>query len=269
MILRLITILLGVSCLAFSVNAADTEPPARSAGDLAASLAALQEGVSYVRLRLETKQPADTIKTALQIQIKQRQAGGTTDVVYQVLWPKERKGEAVLLRSAGGRPPAGSLFTPPDSVRSLGSSQLSEPLFGSDLSYQDIAENFFAWKNQAIAGNESVNGVNCIILDSRPGKGDASTYGRVRAWIDPRRLVPLRVDKYLTSGQLARRIDTTRVANDDKGRPIPANLAVRRPGQDSVTELDGSRIKHDVSYADRDFTPEGVKEVSVPRSAPE
>ncbi|MGA8655373.1 MAG: hypothetical protein WB586_04430, partial [Chthoniobacterales bacterium] len=76
-------------------------------------------------------------------------------------------------------------------------------------------------------------------------------------------------EKYLPSGQLARRIETTRVVTDDKGRSIPGNLTVRGPRDDSVTDLDGSRIKHDVAYADREFTPEGLREVSAPRALPE
>jgi hypothetical protein len=72
------------------------------------------------------------------------------------------------------------------------------------------------------------------------------------------------VEKYLASGQLARRIDTTRVATDDKGRPIPADLTVRGSQQDSVTDLDGSRIRHDVTFTDREFTPEGLTEIAAP-----
>ena len=34
----------------------------------------------------------------LQLQIKARRTKTATDVVYQVLWPKERKGESFLLR---------------------------------------------------------------------------------------------------------------------------------------------------------------------------
>lgn len=268
-ILRVTAAMLGFALLASTGRAAETGPPARSARDLAASLSALQEGVSYVRLRLEVKQPDDTTKIALQIQIKERRTKTAADLVYQVLWPNERKGEAVLLHQAVGRPPTGSLFLPPDKLRPLDVSQMSETLFGSDLSYRDIIENFFAWENQSIVGTEVLNGVSCTILESRPGKGEASTYARVRTWIDPRRLVPLRVEKYLASGQPARRIETTRVVTDDKGRYIPGNLRVRGPREDSVTDLDGSRIRHDVAYADREFTPEGLKEVSTPRSAPE
>ena len=260
---------LGCALVVFSASAAGTAPPVMSATDLAARLSTLQQdGASYVRLLLEVKQPAGTTKIALQLQIKQRRTKTATEVVYQVLWPKERKGDAVLLRKAANQPATGSLFVPPDTVRPLDTSQMKEPLFGSDLSYADVLENFFAWEHQAIVGTEVVDRVSCQILESKPGKSERSTYASVRSWVDARRLVPLRVEKYLASGQRARRIDSTKVATDDNHRPIPANLSVRGRRQDSVTELDGSRIRHDVTYADSEFTPEGLKELTPPKSAP-
>jgi hypothetical protein len=268
-ILRITASILGFMLSVSLAGGTDPESSVMSARDLAATLSARQDGTSYVRLRLDVKQANDTTKIALQIQIKHRRTKAANDLVYQVLWPKERKGEAVLLHEADGRPPTGSLFMPPDKLRSLDASQMNEALFGSDLSYQDVIENFFAWENQVITGNEVVNRVNCIILESRPGKGESSPYGSVRSWIDPNRVVPLRVEKYLPSGGLARRIETTRVATDDKGRFIPATLTVRGSREDSVTDLEGSRIKHDVTYPDREFTPEGLKEASAPSSAPE
>jgi hypothetical protein len=260
---------LALALLTPSSGAVDTEPATISAKDLAASLSALQDGASYVRLRLEVKQPTDTTKIALQLQIKERRTPTAADVVYQVLWPKERKGEAVLLQKADGSPPTGSLFIPPDKPRPLKASQMTESLFDSDLSYEDVIENFFGWENQAIVRTEILNGVSCLILESKPGKAQASSYASVRSWIDSRRRVPLRVEKYLPSGQLARRIDTTRVATDDKGRSIPADLTVRGPREDSVTDLDGSRIRHDVTFTDREFTPEGLTQVLAPPSAAE
>ena len=250
----------------FSAVAAGTEP---SAKELAASLADRQEGTAYVRLRLTVKGAGDTEKMTLQLQIKERRTKTSADVVYQVLWPKERKGEAVLLHQAEGRPPSGSLFSPPDKLQPLNAAQMSEPLFGSGLSYLDVIEDFFTWENQAIAGNEVLNGVNCIILESKPAKADSSAYSKVRSWIDTKRMVPLRVEKYLPSGELGRRIETTRVATDDKGRPIPADLVVSGPRDQSLTNLDGSKIRHDVTFADQEFTPEGLKQVSVPPSSSE
>jgi len=249
--------------LVFSSRAAESPSP-MTANDLASRLSALrQDGASYVRLRMEIK---GTTKETLQLQIKERRTKNSSEVVYQVLYPKERKGESVLLRKIGNLPASGSVFVPPNTVRPI--DDLKEPLLGSDLSYEDVIDNFFAWEQHAIVGTEKVGGVNCPILESKPGKGERSIYGSVRSWIDVRRLVPLRVEKYASSGQLLRRIDTTSVVAD-AGHHIPADLTVGGARPDSSTLLDGSRIRHNVTYTDRDFTIEGLKEIATPRTSPD
>jgi hypothetical protein len=270
MIFRIAAASFCLALLVSSARSADPAPPAISATDLAARLSAWQQdGASYVRLRMEVKQPPGTSKGALQIQVKARRTKMTTEVVYQILWPKERKGEAVLLRKARDRSASGSIFTPPDTVRSLDASQMKEPFFGSDLTYEDLIDDFFAWEHQAIVGTEDVDGVSCHILESKPGKGDRSSFAGVRTWVDTRRLVPLRIEKYVAAGRTARRIDTANVVTDDIGRHVPANITVRGSRKDSTTELDGSRINHDVTYTDRQFTPDALKEVTIPRASPE
>jgi hypothetical protein len=254
--------LIGLT-LAFSSRAAESPSP-MTANELASRLSALrQDGASYVRLRMEIK---GATKETLQLQIKERRTKDSSEVVYQVLYPKERKGESVLLRKIANRPASGSVFVPPNTLRPI--EDLKELLFGSDLSYEDVVEDFFAWDQQAIVGTEKVDGVNCPILESKPGKDERSIYGSVRSWIDVRRLVPLRVEKYASSGQLLRRIATTRVVAD-AGRHIPADLTVGAARPDSSTLLDGSRIRHNVTYTDRDFTIEGLKEIATPRRSPD
>jgi hypothetical protein len=247
--------------LAFSSRAAEGPAP-MTANDIASRLSAFrQNGASYVRLRMEVKGATVEI---LQIQIKERRTESSSEVVYQVLYPKERKGESVLLRKIGKNPPSGFIFVPPNTRRPI--DDLKEPLLGSDLSYEDVVDNFFAWDQQAIVGTEEVEGVKCPILESKPGKDEHSIYGSVRSWIDVRRLVPLRVEKYASSGKLLRRIDTTRVVAD-AGHQIPANLAVAGARPNSSTLLDGARIRHDVSYTDRDFTVESLEEITTPRKS--
>ncbi len=255
------------ACALVALSARAAEAPALPPKDLAAKLSALQQdGSSFVRLKLGVKPAAGVQKFSLQLQIKQRRTQGSTEVIYQVLWPKERAGEAVLLKQSGNGAASGSLFTPPNTVRALTAAQMKESLFGSDLSYADVLENFFAWENQAIVGTEVVDRVTCQILESKPGKGQRSAYSGVRTWVDSRRLVPLRIEKYLSSGALARRFDTTSVATDDKGRSVPADMTVSSPQQGSATDLEGSKLKHGVALTDREFTPEGIKEVTTPRS---
>jgi hypothetical protein len=233
-----------------------------SAGELAARVNAKQEGSSYVRVRMSSaSSPAP-----LQLQIKSRVSRGSAEILYQVLFPKERKGEAVLLRRSGNRM-SGIIFTPPNGLRELGAAQLDAPLFGSDLSCEDIIDSPFAWEQQAIVGTEVIDGTECQILESKPGKGSRSSYASVRTWIDPRRAVPLRIEKYGDSGKVVRRISTTRILLDG-GDSLPANLRVYGP-RGSVTELDGSRIKRGMSFPDETFSVEGLRELSAPRNAPD
>ena len=231
-----------------------------SANDIASQLSAVtQNGSSYMRLRMEIQ---GATKETLQLQIKQRRT-------------RERAPKSSIRcftrRSAKANPCCcgrSGIARPPDrcSCRRIplrAIDDLKDPLLGSDLAYEDVVENFFAWDQQALGGTEEVDRVSCQILESKPGKGDKSIYGSVRSWIDLRRMVPLRVEKYSSSGQLVRRIDTTRVVSD-AGHQIPANLTVRaRAG--SSTDLDGSRIKHDVAYTDRDFSTEGLNDITAPR----
>ena len=259
---RLIAVLTTFVALMFTRGVCPAENAAPlSAGELASRLGALQQdGPSYVRLRMEI---SGSTKTTFQIQIKQRRTKSASEVLYQVLWPKEHKGDAVLLRQIGNHLPTGTAFTPPNTVRSI--DDLKGSLLGGDLSYQDAIENFFLWSQQVILGAEDVGGVKCQILESKPGNGEHSIYGSVRAWIDSRRMVPLRIEKYSASGQLLRRIDITQVVLDGANH-IPADFVVHGPRAETSTILDGSRIRHDVNYTDANFTPNGLGDLSAPRT---
>lgn len=239
-----------------SIRAAEPAPLAMSAEELADRMDASSQGSALIRSKLEVRS-LDGGKSVLQLQIKQRRTKTTTDLVYQVLWPNERKGEAVILHQSGSAS-KGSIIVPQQPVRAIKASQMDDGLFDSDLSYQDALENFFAWKKQAVIGSEVINGVNCQILESKPDTSSASIYAKVRSWIDPRRFVPMRIEKYSSSGELIRRIDITRVARDERHNPIPASLTVHGPRKNSVTEFNGARIDQDVKFTDADFTAAGV-----------
>jgi hypothetical protein len=250
---------LAIGATAFGIiplHAADPAVPALSATELAARLNALREGSALIRTKLEV-QSSDGGRRVLQLQVKERRTKAATDIVYQVLWPNEYKGEAVILHQAGGTPKA-SIIIPRQPLRTIKPSQMGEGLFDSDLSYQDAVENFFAWKKQAIVGSEAINNVNCQILESKPEGSSLTIYAKVRSWIEPQRFVPMRIEKYSSSGELVRRIDVTRVARDEKHHPIPASLTVHGPRKNSVTEFNGARIDQDVQFTDADFTAAGV-----------
>jgi hypothetical protein len=249
-----------ITVASLAVNSARTAEPraaTMSAAELAKQLDSVREGNALIRSKMEIQSP-DTGRRTLQLQIKERRTKAATDLAYQVLWPNELKGEAVILHQGQGGS-KGSIIVPNQPVRTIKGSQMNEGLFDSDLSYQDALENFFAWKKQAIVGSETINGVNCQILESKPDNSSVSIYAKVRSWIDPQRFVPMRIEKYSSSGEIVRRIDVTRVARDEKHHPIPASLTVHGPRKNSVTEFNGARIDQDVQFTDADFTAAGIK----------
>lgn len=248
-------ILVPITMAALVAPAFSQETDAKA---LAAQLAGLQQdGTSYARVKMDVT-AADGTKQALQFQIKQRRSASTTEVIYQILWPKERIGEAILLKRSGGEL-TGTLLTLPDKTRSLSAAELKGPLLGTSLSCADVLEDFFSWENQKIVGEDTVNRVKCRILESRSGTAT------VRSWIDTKRVVPMRIEKYLPSGTAFRRIEAVAVNKDDINRNIPSSMTVQDLQKGTTTSIDGSKLKHGVTYGDSDFTAEGLKNMAPPK----
>lgn len=223
---------------------------------LAAKLRAKESGSTFVRIRM-----VDGNGQTLQVQIKSRVSAGAADIVYQILFPKERKGESVLLHRSGNKFSATS-FTPPNTIKQIGAGEMSQALFGTDLSYEDIIDSPFAWSQQAIVGTQNIDRFPCQILESKPGNGHASSYASVKTWVDPRRMVPLQIEKYDGSGKVVRRINITRMLLDG-GDSLPADLEVSG-SRGSVTHITGSNIKRGQNFPETEFTAEGLKELKAP-----
>lgn len=266
--LRMRGSLAGIACLAlfFILETAGRGEEALSAKDLAAQLSkVVEDGESATRLRLKIKPIKGEGETVVQVQVKARRSAAKTEIMYQVLWPKDSKGQAFLVQREGKGTAKGVAYTPPKTLDQLAGEEMKEPVFGSDLAYQDVVENFFNWEQQQLAGKETVDRAECVILESKPGSGDATPYGKVRSWIDPQKLVVLKVEKYDASGQLVRSIETTRVYKDERKLYMPASLLVRRSGSGTVTEIEGSNIRRDVEFKDQDFTTKALNDFRLPR----
>ena len=139
---------------------------------------------------------------------------------------------------------------------------MSQSLFGSELSYEDIIDSPFAWSQQAIVGTENVDRFACQILESKPGKDHSSSYASVKSWIDVGRMVPLRIEKYDSSGKVIRRINITRMLLNG-GDSLPADLEISG-SRGAVTHITGSGMKRGLNYAEGEFTPDGLKQLTTP-----
>ena len=252
--------LLPLLILITAISSSPAQDKPASAADLAAQLSAgVLDNSSTARLKMDIIPTPGGEKTVRQLKVNARRTKAASEVHYQVLWPKERKTDSFVLRKPAGQSARGELFQTPDAVKPITNAQLQDGIFGSDLAYEDLVDNFFAWPHQEIIGEETLNRVPCTILLSKPGPGDHSGYTSVKSWIDTKRMVPLQIEKYGPAGQLIRRITITLMAKDDLNRLVPANFSVERPGQRSRTVLEGSNLKHSVTLTDADFSPEVLR----------
>lgn len=83
-----------------------------------------------------------------------------------------------------------------DRVRRISASRKGGRFVNSEIYYEDLRERKPAQDQHRILGRETVNGVNCDILESIPIEASNSVYLKRVSWIDPATLLPLQVDFY-------------------------------------------------------------------------
>ncbi|MDB6139809.1 MAG: hypothetical protein JWO94_2881 [Verrucomicrobiaceae bacterium] len=221
--------------------------------------AAKPKGGVYIRARLVQG------KTVMQIQIKRRALpNGGSDQLYQVIFPKERKGESVLLHLSGSSI-SGSQFTPAGGVRPIGGGDRHLSVFGTDLTIEDMLADFYDWKQQTITGHESLGPVPCVVIESKPDHGGSGPSKAV-SWIDEKRYVPMRVQVYDGGSKPARVVDTEKVIQVSSGYYLPVTFTVTNMATDSKTLVEGSSSKDGINYTDADFTEKAMQQVGPPPS---
>ena len=211
--------------------------------------------IARVRMRIAPEGAGYNDGTVYQLQVKARRTTGSSQVLYQLLWPRERKGEALLLKQSGQGGISGKQRTvEPERTTNVSSRDSSKTVMGSDLTYEDVITNFFRWKSQSIVGKETIGNAECTIIESKPGSSDSTSYGSVKSWIDTNKNIPVKIEKYSKSGKRILKIETDRVNADDRGVQVPSRLVANRTGSGTTTEVEGTKIRHDVSLSDSDFS---------------
>jgi hypothetical protein len=68
-------------------------------------------------------------------------------------------------------------------------------LLETGFTYEDLLENQFEWRQQALAGEATYGARTCYVLKSAPEGDDRSHYSAVTSWLDRETLHPVRVEK--------------------------------------------------------------------------
>ena len=88
--------------------------------------------------------------------------------------------------------------------------KITQPIAGSDLTYEDLALRFFYWPNPTLEGTEDINGQPCYKLRVNKPKGTAGRYDTVYIWVHTKFGAFMQIKGY-NSGKLLKEFEVQKV----------------------------------------------------------
>jgi Outer membrane lipoprotein-sorting protein len=103
---------------------------------------------------------------------------------------------------------SGSVLTDEKSAgqQILAGSRLSEPVRGTDITYEDLSLRFIYWKNAKFEGEQRVRTITCSIVLVQPATRNTE-YGSVRLWIAKDRGALIKAEGYNWQGKAIKRFE--------------------------------------------------------------
>ena len=88
----------------------------------------------------------------------------------------------------------------------LAGSRLSEPVRGTDITYEDLSLRFIYWKNAKFEGEQRVRTITCSVILVQPSARNTE-YGSVRLWIAKDRGALIKAEGYNWQGKPIKRFE--------------------------------------------------------------
>ena len=88
----------------------------------------------------------------------------------------------------------------------LSGSRLSEPVRGTDITYNDLSLRFIYWKNAQYEGEQRVRTITCSIVLVQPASRN-SEYSAVRLWIAKGRGALIKAEGFNWQSKAVKRFD--------------------------------------------------------------
>src|SRR5215470_6419611 len=118
-------------------------------------------------------------------------------VLFEISGPASTKTSFLLHMTVSGHVTIDAILPGEKAASALPFEHWSDPLVGTDFSYEDMVESQFFWKNQELLAPEKYGARDCFVLKSKPGSQDKTHYDSITSWIDRGNLFPVHVVKTL------------------------------------------------------------------------
>lgn len=192
----LLVCLLRVSA---AIAAEPAQPP-----DLATVLASTRQRIEASDFRATgrlVRVAANGDRTSYKISMKAHWFPDGLRVLCEVTEPAAARMRLLLHMTAGGRVTIEVMQPGSKTVSAMPFERWSDPLLGTDFSYEDMMEGQFFWKGQELLAPVKYGARDCFVIKSAPGGDDRSYYGSVTSWIDRDIVFPVHVLKVIRGSQ--------------------------------------------------------------------
>jgi hypothetical protein len=177
--------------------------PSRAFGvnpDLETVLNASRQRIETMDYRVSgriTKVGADGTRTNYKFVAKAHWFPDGLRLICEISGPASAKTSLVLHMTESGHVTVEALLPGQKSPSVVPFEHWNDPLMGTDFTYEDMVENQFFWKNQALLPAEKYGARDCFVLKSTAGPQDRSYYSSMTSWIDRTIFYPVHVVKTL------------------------------------------------------------------------
>jgi hypothetical protein len=143
-------------------------------------------------------------------------------------------------------------------TRRIVAGQKSRSFVNTDFTFEDMERRPVEDSDHAITGEESIGGVDCWILESRPKPASESQYTMIRAWVAKEMLLPLKVDFFTGGPDPVKRYTVLQLENI---QDIWTETKVSMEDLDSghKTVLGTSQIRYNTGVQDSVFTVQALE----------
>lgn len=177
--------------------------------------------------------------------------------MISIVSPSDLAGASYLLRERNDGDEMYMFMPALQKVRRISGAAVDGSLWGTDLSYADVKQlgNVFTGSQPTLEKDDTLDGRPVHVLSTEPNATESAKFSRVRAWVDPKSCVALRVDFF--EGQTVRKrlsVDP-RSLRKDGTYWYATQLKMSDLSQKSSTRLTVLDIHTDSSLSGRLFNP--------------
>jgi hypothetical protein len=183
---------------------------------------------------------------------------GRSKSVLTFVQPAEVKGVALLVVNYPDRASDQWMWTPAiQRERRIALQDRSTRFFGTDFSFEDLEERDTGQYDYDLLGEESIDGVACWKIESRPRKGKSSQYTSSIVWVRKDNYAFQRIENFIKSA-VVRRLKYSRIENM-QGIWTARVLEMADLNRNSRTILTFDKLEYNVPMKDENFTLQALR----------